>query len=172
MKIWFRYISLVLVVASLTACGYQLRGRGTFLPPQIKKVCVPVFKNSSGRYELDLKLTKSVIDELVSRTGVVIEPDRDRADGVLTGEITSFKVEPIDVSEVGAARRYKITISTKVVFTDLVDQKIIFSNDNFNYVDNYDVPEGVDYETAETQAIDRLAGKYAQQLVVSLLEGF
>jgi len=172
MKNWSRYIGFVVIILSLVACGYHLRGKGTFWPPQIKKVCVPVFKNLSGRYELDLKLTRSVINELVSRTGAVIEPDREKADGLLSGEITAFKVEPIAVSEAGAARRYKITISTKVVFTDLVNQRVIFSSDNFNYVEDYEVPEGVDFETVETQAIDRVAEKYARQLVVNLVEGF
>jgi len=39
-------------------------------------------------------------------------------------------------------------------------------------VDEYEVPAGLDYETMENQALDRLVEKYARQLVVSLLEGF
>lgn len=172
MRFWRKYICYLLVASSLVACGYHLRGKGSFWPPQMKKVCVPVFKNSSGRFELDLKLTKSVINELVSRTGVVIEPDRDRADGLLVGEISSFKVQPIAFSASGAASRYKITITTKIVFTDLVNEKVLFSNDNFIYVEEYEVPAGMDFETMETQAIDRAAEKFARQLVVNLVEGF
>ena len=169
MAIW---LCLVLAIIFLSGCGYQLRGRGSVWPPHMKSICVPVFKNTSGRFELDLKLTRSVINELITRARVSIEPDQDKAQGLLVGEISSFKVQPIAFSSEGAARRYKITVVTDVVFTDLLTDRIIFADDNFTYVDEYEVPAGLDYETMENQAIDRLAEKYARQLVVSLLEGF
>jgi len=165
-------LCLVLAIIFLSGCGYQLRGRGSVWPPYMKSICVPVFKNTSGRFELDLKLTRSVINELITRARVSIEPDQDKAQGLLVGEISSFKVQPIAFSSEGAARRYKITVVTDVVFTDLLTDRIIFADDNFTYVDEYEVPAGLDYETMENQAIDRLAEKYARQLVVSLLEGF
>jgi len=165
-------LCLVLAIIFLSGCGYQLRGRGSVWPPHMKSICVPVFKNTSGRFELDIKLTRSVINELIARARVSIEPDQDKAQGLLVGEISSFKVQPIAFSSEGAARRYKITVVTDVIFTDLLTDRIIFADDNFTYVDEYEVPAGLDYETMENQAIDRLAEKYARQLVVSLLEGF
>lgn len=172
MKFWQKYMACLLAAVSLAACGYQLRGKASFWPPQMKKIQVPVFKNSSGRFELDLKLTKSVINELVARTGVQIVSDRSQAEGLLEGEILSFRVQPIAFSAAGAATRFQITITTSVVFSDLVNQKILFSDDKFVYTEEYDVPEGLDFETMETRAIDRAAEKYARQLVVNLLEGF
>lgn len=176
MQVFKKYISscllLSLVIISLSACGYQLRGRGSVWPPGMKRVCVPVFENSSGRFELDLKLTRSVINELIARARVTIEPDQNKAQGLLVGDITSFKVQPIAFSSGGAASRYKVTVVTRVVFTDLLTDQILFADDNFTYVDEYEVPAGLDYETMENQAIDRLAEKFARQLVVSLLEGF
>ncbi|MGB9893798.1 MAG: LPS assembly lipoprotein LptE [Candidatus Saccharicenans sp.] len=172
MKFWQRYIVWGLLALSLVACGYHLRGRGNFWPPQLKKIYVPVFKNSSGRFELDLKLTRSVINELVSRTGAVIVSERAQADGMLLGEILSFKVQPIAVTTTGAATRYKITVTTSLVFSDLINQRVLFSDNNFIYVEEYEVPAGMDFETMETQALDRVAEKYARQLVVSLIEGF
>lgn len=172
MKFWQKYIACLLATISLASCGYQLRGRASFWPPQMKKIQVPVFKNSSGRFELDLKLTRSVINELVARTGVAIVSQGSQSDGLLAGEVLSFRVQPIAFSEAGAATRFQITITTSVVFYDLVNQKILFSDDNFVYNEEYDVPEGLDFETMETRAIDRAAEKYARQLVVNLLEGF
>jgi len=160
MKIWPKYIVCCLALASLVACGYQLRGKGSFWPGQMKKIQVPVFKNSSGRFELDLKLTRSVINELVARTGVVIVAERSQADGLLSGEVRSFNAQPIAFSPAGAATRFKITITTSVIFFDLVNQKILFSDDNFVYTEEYEIPEGLDYETMETRAIDRAAEKY------------
>jgi hypothetical protein len=172
MKFWQKYIAFLLAASLVAACGYQLRGKGSFWPPQMKKICVPVFKNSSGRFELDLKLTSSVISELVSRTGAEIVPDRAQADALLTGEVLSFKVQPIAFSASGAASRFKITITTSIVFADLINQKILFSDDNFIYTEEYEIPAGIDFETMETRAIDRVAEKFARQLVVNLVEGF
>ncbi|HOJ26925.1 MAG TPA: LptE family protein [Candidatus Saccharicenans sp.] len=176
MRFFKKYIAsclcTVLAIISLAGCGYQLRGRGSVWPPDMKRLCVPVFKNTSGRFELDVKLTRSVINELITRARVSIEPDQNKAQGLLVGEITSFKVQPIAFSSEGAASRYKITVVTSVVFTDLLTDQILFADDNFTYVDEYEVSAGLDYETMENQAIDRLVEKYARQLVVSLLEGF
>jgi hypothetical protein len=172
MKFWPRYLACLLIVGLMAACGYQLRGKGSFWPPQMKKICVPVFENSSGRFELDIKLTKSIVNELVSRVRVEIVPERAQAEGLLSGEVLSFNVQPIAFSSLGAATKFKITITTSIVFADLINQKILFSDDNFIYTGEYDVPEGMDFETMESQAIDRIAEKFARQLVVNLLEGF
>ncbi|MGB4703735.1 MAG: LPS assembly lipoprotein LptE [Candidatus Saccharicenans sp.] len=166
------FLTAVLSLLSLVNCGYQLRGKGKFWPPGMKRVMVPVFQNSSGRYELDLKITSAVVNELVARTGVVIVSDRSQAQGLLSGEILSFSVQPIAFNSAGAAVRFKIVITTSVVFTDLENQRVLFSDGHFVYTEEYDIPEGVDFETMETQAIERAAEKYARQLVVNLLEGF
>jgi len=172
MKFWKKYIVWLLVVGSLTACGYQLRGKGSFWPPGLKKIYLPVFKNSSGRYELDLKLTRSLVNELVARTGVTIVADQKQADGLLLGEILSFKVQPIAFSAAGIATRFKITVITSIVFTDLINQRVIFQDENFIYTEEYEIPEGLDFETMENRALDQMAEKFARQLVVSLVEGF
>jgi outer membrane lipopolysaccharide assembly protein LptE/RlpB len=172
MKFWKKYIVWLLVVSSLVACGYQLRGKGSFWPPGLKKICLPVFKNSSGRFELDLKLTRSLVNELVARTGVTIVADQKQADGLLLGEILSFKVQPIAFSAAGIATRFKITVITSIVFTDLINQRVIFQDENFIYTEEYEIPEGLDFETMENRALDQMAEKFARQLVVSLVEGF
>ncbi len=171
-KPWPLIFALVFLFCILSDCGYQLRGRASFWPPGMKKIYVPVFKNNSGRFQLDLKLTEKVIGELVARKGVTIVPDQDKADGMIQGEILSFKVEPLIVSESGTASKYKITIVTSIYFSDLVNQTVLFNDDNFTYVEEYEVPAGSDFETEETKAIERMAEKFAKQLVANLIEGF
>lgn len=165
-------LTMVLAMSLFWSCGYQLRGKASFWPPRMKKIYFPVFKNSSGRFQLDVKLTEKVINELVARTGVIIVSDQDKADGMIDGEILSFKVDPIVVSEGGSASKYKITIVTSIRFSDLINQTILFYDDNYSYVEEYEVPTGSDFETEETKAIDRAAEKFARQLVIALVEGF
>ena len=167
-----RILGLVLSCAVAVCCGYRLRGTGSFLPPHIKKISIPMFKNETTRYELDLKLTQSVINELVARAKLEVSADSKGADAVLSGNIVAFNVNPIAFSGQATADRYNIIIVAKIVLRDLVNQKVIFSNPSFNYIQEYEVPEGTDFESIETQAIDIVAEKFARSLVVSILEGF
>jgi ribosomal protein S25 len=160
-------LSLVLI-----RCGYKLRGTGSNLPAGIKRVDIPMFKNLTTRFDLDVKLTQSVIDELVARGKIQVVSDSSNADAVLLGEVVGFNVNPIAFSSQDTADRYNITIVAKIVLRDLSSQKVVFSNPNFVYTEEYEVPAGTSYETWETQAINKVADKFARSLVSTLLEGF
>ncbi len=131
-----------------------------------------MFKNLTTRFELDVKLTRSVIDELVARGKVEVVTDSANADAVLTGEITSFTVNPIAFSDRNTADRYSIHIVARIVLRDQASEKVIFSNPNFIYQEEYEVPPGTDFESWESQAISKVAEKFARSLVITLLEGF
>ncbi|MBD3413164.1 MAG: hypothetical protein GF421_01880 [Candidatus Aminicenantes bacterium] len=167
-----KYSALVLLCLFLCSCGYHLRGTGSSLPPHIEKIHVPMFENSTSRFELDVKLTRSVIDELVARGKVDIADDRQLADAVLIGEITAFRVNPIAFSGQATADRYNITIIAKITLTDLVEGRVFYSNPSFVYKKEYEVQEGVDFETVETEAIEDISGNFARSLVIMILEGF
>ncbi|MCX6573086.1 MAG: LptE family protein [Candidatus Aminicenantes bacterium] len=164
----------VLLVAAFVAagCGYRLRGTGSSLPPGIRTVSVPVFKNLTTRYELDVKLTRAVIDELVARGQVSVAADPAAADAVLEGEITGFTANPIGFTGAGQADRYTLTVTAKVTLKERATAKALFTNPAFIYQQEYSVPPGSSFESVQTEAIDKIAGKFARSLVVSILEGF
>lgn len=153
-------------------CGYHLSGTGSSLPEHIKTVSVPMFKNMTTRYELDLKLTQRVIDELVARGKVEIAREEGSADALLLGEIQSFRAIPVAFSGESAADRYNIIIVTKIILRDNVSRKVIYSNPGLVYQYEYGVPEGTDFESVESLAIDVVAERFARSLVSTILEGF
>jgi len=163
---------LGLVLASAPACGYRLRGTGSSLPPQVRTMSVPMFKNLTTRYELDVKLTRAVINELVARGKVAVSADPAASDAVLEGEITGFTATPIGFSGGNQADKYNITVTAKVTLKDRASAKPLFSNPAFVYQQEYDVPPGSSFESLEAEAIDKIAVKFARSLVVSILEGF
>ena len=163
---------LAAALAVAAGCGYRLRGTGSSLPPGIRTVSVPVFKNLTPRYELDVKLTRAVIDELVARGRVRIAADAAGADAVLEGEITGFIARPIAFSRGNQADRYAITVTAKVALKERNAVKPLFANPAFVYQQEYEVPSGSSFESLQTEAIDRIAEKFARSLVVSILEGF
>lgn len=166
--------ALLLAAACVLAvqCGYHLRGTGTFLPPTIKRLGVPMFKNMSTRYNLEVTLTQGVIDELVSRGKVEVTNGTENADAVLLGEISSFSVNPIGFSSQNIADRYNVTVVAKIILRDLKDERVIFSNPSYVYQEEYEVPQGTSYETWETEALGKIAEKFARSLISTLLEGF
>jgi outer membrane lipopolysaccharide assembly protein LptE/RlpB len=165
-------VALVLVGLVSSSCGYRLRGTGSFLPPHIKTMSIPVFRNLSPRYELDVKLTRAVIDEMVARSKVKIAGDGQNADAVLEGEIASYSATPIAFTGEVRPDRYNIRVTAKIVLRDRVKQKILFSNQGFTYIQEYEVPQGSDFESVENEAIDKVAGRFARSLVSTILEGF
>jgi outer membrane lipopolysaccharide assembly protein LptE/RlpB len=172
---WKRAAAAALTAAVVLAaggCGYRLRGTGSALPPGIRTVSVPVFKNLTTRYELDVKLTRAVIDELVARGKVRVGADPAASDAVLEGEITGFIANPIGFTGGNQADRYNITVTAKVALKERASAKVLFTNPAFVYQQEYAVPPGTSFESIQSEAIDRIAEKFARSLVVSILEGF
>lgn len=167
-----RCLALLWMCIAAFSCGYRLRGTGSSLPPHIKKIHVPMFENQTTRYELDRKLTQGLIDEMVSRGKVEIVAASDGADAVLSGEIRTFNAAPIGFSNEGTADRYNITIVVKIILRDQVNKKIIFQQPSYIYQGEYEVPEGSDFESVETEALDEIAKKFARSVVINILEGF
>jgi hypothetical protein len=171
-----RAAAAVLFVAALAAtvagCGYRLRGTGSALPPRIRTLSVPMFKNQTTRYELDVKLTRAVINEFVARGKVRIGADPAAADAVLEGEITGFIASPIGFSGANQADKYNITVTARVTLKDRTSAEPLFSNPAFVFQQEYDVAPGSSFESVQTEALDKIAEKFARSLVVSILEGF
>jgi len=163
--------SLCVVCLLVLQCGYHLSGTGSSLPEHIQTVNVPMFKNMTTRYELDLKLTQGVINELVAR-GKVEVVEEESADALLMGEIQSFRAIPVAFSGESSADRYNIIIVTKIILRDNVTKKVIYSNPSLVYQYEYGVPEGSDFESVESLAIDVVAERFARSLVSTILEGF
>jgi outer membrane lipopolysaccharide assembly protein LptE/RlpB len=170
-----KYFGFVLAVLALAACGYRLRGTGNLrdvLPAYVKKIAIPVFKNLTTRFDLDKNLTAGVIDEFVARGKVEITTVA-LADAVLTGEITNFRADPTAFTPgKGTADRYTVTVWTKIELKDSKSQAVIYSNPSFSYTEDYEVPQGKDFDSVQTEAIKKIAVKFARQLVITILEGF
>lgn len=165
-------MTAVAILALTAGCGYHLRGTGSSLPPTVKTMAIPVFKNLTTRYQLDLKLTRAVINEMVARSKVSLEADPARADAVLEGEVVSFTATPVAFTGQTQADRYTITVTARVALRDQATRKTLFSNPSFVYMEEYQVPPGRDFESVQTEAIDRVSEKFARSLVVAILEGF
>lgn len=75
------------VCGLMLGCGYT--GAGMF-PRDVETVYVRFFDNRTFRRQLEVDLTRAVLNELKLRTGLAFAP-ADEADSVLSGELIEFE---------------------------------------------------------------------------------
>ncbi len=92
-------ISVLLAILLLSACGYRFTGGGK-LPFDIQTIYVEIFQNRTAETGAEVAFANDMSYEL-SRNGYAIA-DREKADAVLSGEITSVSIST-------ASRRGQIT---------------------------------------------------------------
>ena len=171
-----RFSLLVLSVAvatSLMGCGYALVGRGSNIPPEIQKVFLKPFENSTDRVEVDQILTRAVADELVTRQRFSIVSSETDADAVIEGTVTGFDVRPVSFDSDRRATEFEINVTAKVQMRQLSPEKVLWKNDRYQFRDSYALEASdLGYLDRETPAIEDAAQKFAETMVSDLLEGF
>lgn len=155
----------------LAGCGYHLARPGNNLPPQIKRLAIPVLKNDTMEPGLEAKLT----DELRRRfaeSGWVSLADADQADAVLLGTVTKFKTAPISFSTSDYAVEYRAQLRVSIRLIDR-DQVVLWSDDNLVKVREYRaVADIFESEANKTAAIDWLAREVSADVHDRIFDGF
>jgi outer membrane lipopolysaccharide assembly protein LptE/RlpB len=165
----------LLAVAGLVfaGCGYNLVGRGSTVPPDIKSVFLKALENKTQRQQVDQILSQAVAKELVTRKRFTVVAEATGADAEISGAVVGFTVVPVTLDAEGRATQYEISITAQVKFRRIKDDKVLWSNDRYNFRASYDVPvSNTAYFDRETLAIEEIAPQFAQTMVSDLLEGF
>lgn len=168
----------VLLLLPLSGCGYSLAGRGTFLPPSIKVIGVPLFTNSTNVYELDRRITDKVRSELAGRGKYRVEPTTTGVDAVFSGVISSVTFIPTAYNSSGLATRYVLTLTANVELRDVKADKVIWTNPALQFREEYDVLTRTDATDAaaflgnDLAVYEKLATEFARSVVSAMLEAF
>ena len=168
---------LALSLAVLSGCGYALVGRGTVVDPTIKKIAVPLFKDSTGKPGLDQKITQKVVEELLKRGHYDVIADRVGADAIVEGELLRYDQTPVGFSDAGGSRtqasRYAVTITARVRYLKVGQEEPIWANESFSFRDEYDVgSDPTAFFDQQGQAVERLSTAFARLLVAAMMEAF
>jgi hypothetical protein len=168
---------LGLLALLLAGCGYSLEGRGITTDPSIKTIGVPLFKDSTGKYDLDSLVTEAVVSELLKRGRFTVVKEKTGVDAIVEGQILSFDVVPINFTESGQfteATRYAITLSASVTYRKVGQRDPIWSNESYSLRDEYDLDDSAsdNFFDREQQSMERLAESFARGLVAAMLEAF
>ena len=173
------FVCLVLGLALCSSgCGYSLAGRGTFLPPYIKRIGVPMFVNNSSVFDVGRRVTQRVQTEFIGRGKYTIVPDSTGVDALLSGEISSISLTPAAFNQQQQATRYALTLTAKVEFKDLTTNKVLWQNPSMQYREEFDVTstnnslDPTAFFGQDVNALDRMANEFARALVSAILEAF
>jgi hypothetical protein len=156
------------------ACGYHVAGRGDLLPPDVKTIAVPAFKNESPTFRIEQQLTSAVAREFLERTHFRISPNPEGADAVLKGTVKEVRsgVIAFDLTT-GRATSMQIQVTADVKLEDLHSHKVLFSNPKYVFREEYEVSQSTSALFEEDKpALDRLSRDLARTLVTDVLENF
>jgi hypothetical protein len=174
----YQRIAAVSLVAAtpFAGCGYALVGKGITTDPSIRRIGVPLFKDRTGRNNLDQKITQKVIEELLKRGRFTVVQEEAGVDAVVEGEITGYLVTPVGFSGTAGqtqASRYAVTVTARIAYRKVGEKTPIWSNEGFSFRDEYDIGDNsAAFFDREDQSIDRITIGFARSLVAAMLEAF
>jgi hypothetical protein len=154
-------------------CGYALVGKSSSLPENIRVVQFTTLENLTQRVQLEQRFSGEIARELASRGRFKVQAEAAGADASLTGAVLAFNLFPVAFDPQGRATDYQVQVTARIALRTLPDGKALWENPAYTFRDNYSyAATAASYVDLENDAIDRVAGRFAQALVTSMLEGF
>ena len=157
-----------------SACGYHVAGTAARIPPDVKTIAIPAFKNESLTFRIEQQLTSAVTREFLERTHYRILSDPAAADAVLRGTVKTVRARAVtfDVNT-GRATTLQVQVTADVKLEDLHTHKILFSNSTYLFRQEYQESESPSELFQEDKpALERLSRDLARTLVTDILENF
>ena len=164
--------ALSLLLAASCGCGYALAGRGSTLPPNVKVIRFQTLTNQTSLAGVEQRMSGEVAKELAARGHFRVQSEAAGADAELTGSVTRFDFYPVAFDTAGRATQYQVAVTARVALTSLPDGKPIWENPAYTFRENYSFEGSGSYVDRQNETVDKVAGKFAESLVASLLEGF
>jgi hypothetical protein len=171
-----KFVLTVAVLALLTGgCGYRVAGRAASgLPPQVRIIAVPAFKNDTLQFKIEQKLTAAVIHEFLTRTSYRVQSNPEGSDAIVEGSVTSITSGTI-VFDPQSSRTTKvlITVGVRVGVLDTKTGKPIYAPVTLSFREPYEVStDPSTYFAEDSPALDRLSQDVASSLVSTIIQNF
>ena len=162
----------IALALSAAGCGYSLAGRASTLPPSIKVIRFHTLVNQTSLAGVEQRRSGEIARELAARGHFRVQSEAEGADAELSGTVTRFDFYPVAFDTSGRATQYQVAVTARVALMSLPDQKPIWENPAYTFRENYSFEGAGSYVDRQNETIDKVAGKFAESLIASLLEGF
>jgi outer membrane lipopolysaccharide assembly protein LptE/RlpB len=164
----------LLLVTSLSGCGYHQAGSATHIPANVRTLAVPIFATRAQAYHTEMAFTQATIRELNTRTKYrIINSESNSADATLHGTILTQTIAPLTYdASTGQSSSYLVTITAKVLLT-AHDGHILYRNDSILYREQFQSTQDLSgFIQEDGYAVKRVAREFAQAIVSDMLESF
>jgi hypothetical protein len=144
------------------------------MPKHIKTVAVPPFQNQALRFKIESRFTEAVANELIRRGhGLRVQSEREGADAVVDGVIRNFSFSGVLLDRDGRARIFEVTVIGAVTVRDQTTNRVLYDNQNYVYRGEFEFTNDPrSFFNEEDPAVQRIARKFAEDLVSTLVNGF
>jgi lipopolysaccharide assembly LptE-like protein len=156
--------ALLLLATLLGGCGYTIGGN---LPPNIKSVAVPVFKNLTQQPSIENVITAAVVNAFVVGGRLKVVPV-EQADSLLEGEVTSYNVESIAFDSGINAQVFRLRVALNVQFRDVRNNTMLWRQEGLQDQADFRVAGQVSQTIALEESAARQAAVEIGRRVVSL----
>ena len=165
--------AFMLLTLLLQGCGYHTVGHAG-LPPDVRTIAVPAFKNETLTYHIEQMSTASVVREFTTRTRYhIINQAGEDADATLRGTVLSTAASPLTYdTATGRAASVLVVVSMRVALVDR-NGKVLYQNPAYLFREQYEVSQDLaSFFEEDSPAFRRLSQDFARTLVSNVLEGF
>lgn len=158
----FRYISLLLVLATLSgckSCKYSLSGIN--IPADVKNISVKYFENKAQMVNpsLSQKFTEQLKDKFLRQTSLaIVQSDGDYR---LSGYITEYKTEPVATSSSSGSLKNRFTMSVSVVFECPTHKEMNFTDNITKFLE---FPATQTFQSLETSLSEDVSTQIVQEI--------
>lgn len=159
-----KLIFILLAAATTVGCTVKYSLSGASIPPDAKTFSVAYFPNNAAMVTptLSATLTDALIDKFSRSTRLTQVSEG--GDFAFEGEIVGYTSATASVSSNDYALQNRLTITVRVRFTNVVDEKASFSNRTFSAYADYDSTKLLTEVEGEliTQIVDQLVNDIFQ----------
>ncbi len=169
----FALLTVLIFVSGFTECYKPVTNSG--LPKRIKTVAVPAFQFEARgfRYRVESRFTESVMREIIKRgSGIKVQGTTNGADAVIEGSIRDFSFSGVLLDRDGRARVYEVTIVVAVTVKDLMENQVIYDNQNLIFRDSFEFSSDPrSFFNEEDPAVERMSRAFAETIVSTIVNG-
>ncbi len=121
---------LIISMALVMSCGYQMVGKETHIPPGLNSVAIPTFKNQTFEPGIEIPFTQAFLTEFIQdkRVNVV---GRAEASSVLEGVVKFFTIFSVSYNASGFVSEYQTNVILDITLKDRTG-KVLWQEKDFS----------------------------------------
>ena len=154
-----------------SGCGYHLVGTGSSLPPHLKTISIPVFKNTSSQPEIHRELTSAVLEAFIS-DGRLKVAKKGNADLIMDATLIFYQKRNVSFGSQDLVSNIILEFGVRLKVTDQVKNKIFMEKELKTQWDYKSTSDVATTERARLEAADLAFQDLGRRLVSLIVDQF